>query len=51
LGVPNELVARKLDIAENTVKAHVSAVLQALKVRAHTQALIAATRLGLRLNS
>jgi DNA-binding NarL/FixJ family response regulator len=48
-GLPNKLIARRLDIAEGTVKAHVSAVLQALKVTTRTQALIAATRLGLRL--
>ena len=48
-GLPNKLIARKLDIAEGTVKAHVSAVLQALNVGTRTQALIAATRLGLRL--
>ena len=48
-GLPNKLIARKLDIAENTVKVHVSAVLQALDVNTRTQALIAATRLGLRL--
>ncbi len=48
-GLPNKLIARKLDIAEGTVKAHVSAVLQALNVNTRTQALIAATRLGLRL--
>jgi DNA-binding NarL/FixJ family response regulator len=50
-GLPNKLIARKLDIAENTVKVHVSAVLQALNVRTRTQALIAATRLGLRLDT
>lgn len=49
-GLPNKLIARKLDIAENTVKVHVSAVLQALNVSTRTQALIAATRLGLRLD-
>jgi len=49
-GLPNKLIARKLDISENTVKVHVSAVLQALKVDTRTQALIAATRLGLRLD-
>jgi DNA-binding NarL/FixJ family response regulator len=48
-GLPNKLIARKLDIAEGTVKVHVSAVLQVLKVSTRTQALIAATRLGLRL--
>jgi DNA-binding NarL/FixJ family response regulator len=50
-GLPNKLIARKLDIAENTVKVHVSAVLQALGVGTRTQALIAATRLGLRLDT
>ncbi|MGB8435080.1 MAG: response regulator transcription factor [Burkholderiales bacterium] len=49
-GLPNKLIARKLDIAENTVKVHVSAVLQALNVSTRTQALIAATRLGLHLD-
>ena len=50
-GLPNKLIARKLDIADGTVKVHVSAVLQALKVSTRTQALIAATRLGLRLEN
>jgi DNA-binding NarL/FixJ family response regulator len=47
-GLPNKLIARKLEIAENTVKVHLSAVFQALNVSSRTQALIAATRLGLR---
>lgn len=50
-GLPNKLIARKLDIAENTVKIHVSAVLRALGVSTRTQALIAASRLGLRLDA
>lgn len=48
-GLPNKLIARKLDISENTAKTHVSAVLKALGVSTRTQALIAASRLGLRL--
>lgn len=48
-GLPNKLIARRLDISDNTVKVHVSAVLQTLGVATRTQALIAATRLGLRL--
>lgn len=48
-GLPNKLIARKLDISENTTKIHVSAVLRALGVSTRTQALIAASRLGLRL--
>ena len=49
-GLPNKLIARKLDISENTTKIHVSAVLHALGVSTRTQALIAASRLGLRLD-
>jgi DNA-binding NarL/FixJ family response regulator len=50
-GLPNKLIARKLGIAENTTKIHVSAVLRALGVSTRTQALIAANRLGLRLDN
>lgn len=49
-GLPNKLIARKLDIAENTAKIHVSAVLRALGVATRTQALIAASRLGIRID-
>jgi DNA-binding NarL/FixJ family response regulator len=49
-GLPNKLIARKLDISENTAKIHVSAVLRVLGVGSRTQALIAASRLGLRLD-
>ena len=49
-GLPNKLIARKLDISENTTKIHVSAVLRTLGVSTRTQALIAANRLGLRLD-
>lgn len=49
-GLPNKLIARKLDISENTTKIHVSAVLHALGVSTRTQALIAAHQLGLRLD-
>lgn len=50
-GLPNKLIARKLEISENTTKVHVSAVLKALGVSTRTQALIAAARLGLRLEN
>jgi DNA-binding NarL/FixJ family response regulator len=50
-GMSNKLIARKLDISENTTKIHVSAVLDALGVATRTQAVIAASRLGLRLDS
>jgi len=49
-GLPNKLICRQLDLAEGTVKVHVSAVLRALGVRNRTQAVIAASRMGLRLN-
>lgn len=50
-GLPNKLIARRLGISENTTKIHVSAVLRALGVATRTQALIAANRLGLRLDA
>src|SRR5262245_58851455 len=50
-GLPNKLIARRLNISENTTKIHVSAVLHALGVSSRTQALIAANRLGLRLDA
>ena len=49
-GLPNKLIARKLNISENTTKIHVSAVLRALGVSTRTQALIAAKRLGLEIS-
>jgi DNA-binding NarL/FixJ family response regulator len=50
-GLSNKLIARQLEISENTTKIHVSAVLDALGVATRTQAVIAASRLGLRLDS
>jgi DNA-binding NarL/FixJ family response regulator len=41
------LICRELSLAEGTVKVHVSAVLRALGASNRTQAVIAATRLGL----
>ena len=48
-GLPNKLICRELELAEGTVKVHVSAVLRALGASNRTQAVIAATRLGLTL--
>jgi DNA-binding NarL/FixJ family response regulator len=47
-GLPNKLICRQLQLAEGTVKVHVSAVLRALGVRTRTQAVLAASRLGMR---
>jgi len=47
-GKPAKTIARDLGLASSTVKAHTSAVLRALNVTTRTQAVIAASRLGLR---
>ena len=44
-GLLNKQIAYKLEVSEATVKAHVSAILQKLKVDSRTQAVIAATRI------
>jgi DNA-binding NarL/FixJ family response regulator len=46
-GFSNKEIARELDLAERTVKAHVTAVLEALNVKNRTQAVIAAQQQGL----
>jgi DNA-binding NarL/FixJ family response regulator len=46
-GKPNKLIARELDIAEGTVKAHLWAVYQALHVSNRAQAMYRAHELGL----
>jgi DNA-binding NarL/FixJ family response regulator len=46
-GKSNKAISRVLDLAEPTVKIHVSAILRALKVANRTEAVIAATTLGL----
>jgi DNA-binding NarL/FixJ family response regulator len=48
-GLPNKLIGRQLQLAEGTVKVHVSAVLRALNVRNRTQAVLAVNRMGLKL--
>lgn len=48
-GKPNKLICRDLDLAEGTVKIHITAILKALKVSNRTQAVIEVSRLGLRL--
>jgi DNA-binding NarL/FixJ family response regulator len=49
-GLPNKLIARRLDIAESTVKAHLTAVYTALGVRNRTEAAYQASREGVRID-
>ena len=49
-GKSNKMIGRELDIAEQTVKAHISAVLRALNVTTRAQAAHAVTRLGIDLD-
>jgi two-component system, NarL family, nitrate/nitrite response regulator NarL len=46
-GFSNKEIARELQLAERTVKAHVTAVLETLRVKNRTQAVIAAQQRGL----
>jgi DNA-binding NarL/FixJ family response regulator len=46
-GRSNKEISRDLGLAERTVKLHVTAVLTVLRVSSRTQAVIAATRMGL----
>ncbi|MFN0299020.1 MAG: response regulator [Burkholderiales bacterium] len=48
-GKSNKLICRELDLAEPTVKNHVSAILRALGVGTRTEAVLAVTKLGWRL--
>ena len=47
-GKPNKVIARELDIAEGTVKTHLSAAFKALGVHNRTEAVFAAAKLGLK---
>ena len=48
-GLPNKLIARRLGIAESTVKTHLTSVFVALGVRSRTEAAYQAPREGLRI--
>ena len=48
-GKNNKLICRALNLAEPTVKNHISAILKALGVSSRTEAVLAVTRLGLTL--
>lgn len=46
-GKPNKQICRELNLAEGTVKVHVTGILRALNASNRTQAVVAAGRLGL----
>lgn len=46
-GLPNKVIARRLDISDHTVKFHVNAILSKLNAQSRTEAVVRATRLGL----
>ncbi len=48
-GLPNKLICRQMNLAEGTVKIHVTAILKALNVANRTQAAMAASRLGFKI--
>jgi DNA-binding NarL/FixJ family response regulator len=48
-GKPNKIICRELNVAEGTVKIHITAILKALGVTNRTQAVIAVGKLGLKL--
>jgi DNA-binding NarL/FixJ family response regulator len=47
-GKSNKQICRELDLAEGTVKNHIAAVFKALNVTTRVQAVIAASKLGIR---
>lgn len=46
-GKTNKDISRELEVSENTIKVHVTAILRALRVSNRTQALLVAQKLGL----
>jgi two-component system, NarL family, nitrate/nitrite response regulator NarL len=51
-GKPNKIIARELDLSENTVRVHVSAILSILEVSSRSEAMLVAQKQKLiRLNS
>lgn len=46
-GMSNKLIARQLDLSENTVRVHVQAIFAFLGVSSRAEAMIAAQRVGL----
>ena len=50
-GKPNKEICRELNLAEGTVKVHITAILKALGAANRTQAVLAASRIGLQLGA
>ncbi|MBU0602695.1 MAG: response regulator transcription factor [Gammaproteobacteria bacterium] len=50
-GKPNKEICRELNLAEGTVKVHITAILKALGASNRTQAVLAASRIGLKLGA
>ena len=48
-GKPNKAICRDLGLSESTVKTHLAAIFRKLGANSRTQAVVAAARLGLRL--
>ena len=48
-GKPTKVICRELDLSEGTVKTHITSILHALNVTNRTQALLALSRLGVKL--
>jgi DNA-binding NarL/FixJ family response regulator len=46
-GLPNKVIAQRLEISEHTVKFHVNALLGKLNAQSRTEAVVRATRMGL----
>jgi DNA-binding NarL/FixJ family response regulator len=47
-GMSNKTICRTLNLAEPTVKNHVTSILQALNVKNRTEAVVAVNKLGTR---
>jgi DNA-binding NarL/FixJ family response regulator len=47
-GLPNKLIARELNVSDNTVKVHVSAVLKAIGAESRVQAVLKASQMHVR---
>ena len=49
-GKANKLISRELEMSESTVKTHLAAIFRKLDANSRTQAVVAAARMGLRLD-